>query len=45
VKSALFVCGGREGHEPEKCARLFAPFLEKRNWATDSSCKKTYPAV
>jgi len=28
MKSALFVCGGWEGHEPEKYAAIFAPLLE-----------------
>ena len=30
MKSALFVCGGWEGHEPEKCAAVFAPILGER---------------
>jgi type 1 glutamine amidotransferase len=30
MKSALFVCGGWEGHEPEKCAAVFAPILKER---------------
>ena len=37
MKSALFVCGGWEGHEPEKCARLFAPFLEENGYAVEIS--------
>lgn len=37
TKRALFVCGGWEGHEPEKCARLFAPFLEERGYETEIS--------
>jgi type 1 glutamine amidotransferase len=37
VKSALFVCGGWEGHEPEKCARLFAPFLEGNGYGVEIS--------
>ena len=37
MKSALFVCGGWEGHEPEKCARLFAPFLEKNGYDVEIS--------
>jgi uncharacterized protein len=37
VKSALFVCGGWEGHEPEKCARIFAPFLEENGYAVEIS--------
>lgn len=28
MKKALMVWGGWEGHEPEKCVRLFAPLLE-----------------
>ncbi len=28
MKKALMVWGGWEGHEPEKCVRLFAPMLE-----------------
>ena len=37
MKSALFVCGGWEGHEPEKCARIFAPFLEDNGYETEIS--------
>ncbi len=37
MKSALFVCGGWEGHEPEKCARLFAPFLEENGYGVEIS--------
>ncbi len=37
MKRALFVCGGWEGHEPEKCARLFAPFLEENGYETEIS--------
>jgi len=37
VKSALFVCGGWEGHEPEKCAYLFAPFLRGRGYEVEVS--------
>ncbi len=37
MKSALFVCGGWEGHEPEKCARIFAPFLEENGYETEIS--------
>jgi hypothetical protein len=36
-KSALFVCGGWEGHEPEKCARIFAPFLEENGYGVEIS--------
>ena len=37
MKSALFVCGGWEGHEPEKCAYLFAPFLRGRGYEVEVS--------
>lgn len=37
MKSALFVCGGWEGHEPEKCARVFAPFLEENGYGVEIS--------
>jgi uncharacterized protein len=37
VKSALFVCGGWEGHEPEKCADIFAPFLRTRGYDVEIS--------
>ena len=37
TKRALFVCGGWEGHEPEKCARLFAPFLEENGYDAEIS--------
>ena len=37
MKSALFVCGGWEGHEPEKCARIFAPFLEENGYDVEIS--------
>lgn len=37
TQRALFVCGGWEGHEPEKCARLFAPFLEENGYETEIS--------
>ncbi|CAN5193078.1 ThuA domain-containing protein [soil metagenome] len=37
MKSALFVCGGWEGHEPEKCASIFAPFLEENGYETEIS--------
>jgi type 1 glutamine amidotransferase len=37
MKSALFVCGGWEGHEPEKCARIFAPFLRDNGYETEIS--------
>ena len=37
TKRALFVCGGWPGHEPEKCARLFAPFLEENGYEVEIS--------
>ena len=37
MKSALFVCGGWEGHEPEKCARIVAPFLQENGYETEIS--------
>ena len=37
TKRALFVCGGWEGHEPEKCARIFAPFLEEHGYRVEIS--------
>jgi type 1 glutamine amidotransferase len=37
MKKALFVCGGWEGHEPEKCARIFAPFLEENGYEVEIS--------
>jgi type 1 glutamine amidotransferase len=37
VKSALFVCGGWEGHEPEKCADIFAPFLGEKGFEVEIS--------
>ena len=37
MKSALFVCGGWPGHEPEKCARIFAPFLEENGYGVEIS--------
>jgi len=37
VKSALFVCGGWEGHEPEKCAGIFAPFLRGKDYQVEVS--------
>ena len=32
MKSALFVCGGWEGHEPEKCTAILVPFLEENGY-------------
>ncbi|HEV2742336.1 MAG TPA: ThuA domain-containing protein [Rubrobacter sp.] len=37
MKSALFVCGGWPGHEPEKCARIFTPFLEENGYGVEIS--------
>ena len=37
MKSALFVCGGWEGHEPEKCARIFVSFLEENGYGVEIS--------
>ena len=37
MKSALFVCGGWEGHEPEKCADIFAPFLREKGYGVEIS--------
>ncbi len=37
MKRALFVCGGWEGHEPEKCARIFTPFLEDNGYGAEIS--------
>lgn len=32
MKSALFVWGGWEGHEPEQCVKIFAPVLEEQGY-------------
>jgi type 1 glutamine amidotransferase len=37
VKSALFVCGGWEGHEPEKCAHMFAASLRGEGYEVEIS--------
>ena len=37
MKKALFVCGGWPGHEPEKCAAIFAPFLEQNGYGAEIS--------
>ena len=37
MKSALFVCGGWEGHEPEKCAGTFTPFLRREGYDVEIS--------
>jgi uncharacterized protein len=43
VPTALFVCGGWEGHEPEKCAEIFAPILREKGYEVEiSSTLDTY---
>src|SRR5262245_35449679 len=37
MKSALFVWGGWEGHEPKKCVDIFAPFLESQGYQVEIS--------
>ena len=37
AKSALFVCGGWEGHEPERCAGIFAPSLRAKGYEFEIS--------
>ena len=32
MKSALFVWGGWEGHEPQKCREIFVPFLRSQGY-------------
>ncbi|HMO59963.1 MAG TPA: ThuA domain-containing protein, partial [Roseiflexaceae bacterium] len=32
MKSALFVWGGWDGHEPEKCRDIFVPFLRDEGY-------------
>jgi uncharacterized protein len=32
MKSALFVWGGWEGHEPKKCVDIFAPYLRQQGY-------------
>jgi hypothetical protein len=36
-KSALFVWGGWEGHEPKKCVDIFAPWLERQGFKVEIS--------
>jgi type 1 glutamine amidotransferase len=36
-KSALFVWGGWEGHEPKKCVDIFAPWLESQGFKVEIS--------
>jgi type 1 glutamine amidotransferase len=37
AKSALFVWGGWEGHEPKQCVEIFAPWLEKQGFKVEIS--------
>jgi len=37
LKSALFVCGGWEGHEPKQCSHIFARCLEKEDFKVEVS--------
>jgi type 1 glutamine amidotransferase len=37
MKSALFVCGGWQGHEPHRCADVFAPELEGQGYKVEIS--------
>jgi type 1 glutamine amidotransferase len=37
VKSALFICGGWEGHEPEKTGGIFASFLRDAGYGVEVS--------
>jgi len=37
MKSALFVWGGWEGHEPKKCTDIFAPYLESQGFTVQIS--------
>lgn len=32
TKSALFVWGGWDGHQPHQCVDLFAPYLEEQDY-------------
>jgi hypothetical protein len=36
-KKALMVWGGWDGHEPEKCANVFAPFLREKGYDVEIS--------
>ena len=36
-KKALMVWGGWEGHEPEQCIQIFAPFLKENNYDVEIS--------
>lgn len=35
MKTALFVWGGWEGHEPKQCVDIFAPFLENQGYQVE----------
>jgi type 1 glutamine amidotransferase len=37
MKSALFVWGGWEGHEPKKCVDIFVPYLEEKGYKVEVS--------
>ena len=37
MKSALFVWGGWDGHEPRQCVDIFAPFLQNQGYAVEIS--------
>lgn len=37
TRSALFIWGGWEGHEPKQCVDIFAPWLEKQNFKVEIS--------
>jgi hypothetical protein len=37
MKSAFFVWGGWEGHEPKKCVDIFAPFLQEQGYQVEIS--------
>jgi hypothetical protein len=37
MKKALFVWGGWEGHEPQQCAEIFAPILEREGFEVEIS--------
>ena len=37
MKSALFVWGGWEGHEPQKCTEIFAPWLQEQGYTVEIS--------
>ena len=37
MKSALFVWGGWEGHEPKQCVEILAPYLKQQGYAVEVS--------